>query len=112
MDKELMEKINEVLKANGKRELNPDELDQVVGGSFSYNKSTGMCVVEGVEMSGAEFSNLLYGIAGNYGFDMAVTTLYKITGFWCDEMHSANKATGNQGINEMRAVLDLFWGSL
>ncbi len=43
MDKEMMEKVNEFLKANGKRELTMDELDQVVGGSFSYNRSTGMC---------------------------------------------------------------------
>ena len=32
MDKEMMDKINEVLKAHGKRELSMDELDQVVGG--------------------------------------------------------------------------------
>ena len=33
MDKEMLAKINEVLKANGKRELSLDELDQVVGGA-------------------------------------------------------------------------------
>ena len=32
MDKDMMAKVNEVLNANGKRELSLDELDQVVGG--------------------------------------------------------------------------------
>ena len=32
MDKEIMAKINETLKANGKRELSMDELDLVCGG--------------------------------------------------------------------------------
>ena len=32
MDKEMMAKVNEVLKANGKRELSMDEVDKVVGG--------------------------------------------------------------------------------
>ena len=33
MDKEMMAKINEAMKANGKRELTMDEMGQVVGGS-------------------------------------------------------------------------------
>ena len=32
MDKEMMGKVNELLKANGKRELSLDEMDKVVGG--------------------------------------------------------------------------------
>ena len=32
MDKEMMEKVNEVLKAHGKRELSLDEMDRVTGG--------------------------------------------------------------------------------
>ena len=32
MDKEMMAKINEALKANGRRELSMDEADKVVGG--------------------------------------------------------------------------------
>ena len=32
MDKEMMAKVNEVLKANGRRELSMDEMDKVVGG--------------------------------------------------------------------------------
>ena len=32
MNKEMLDKINEVLKANGKRELSPDELEKIVGG--------------------------------------------------------------------------------
>ena len=33
MDKEMMAKVNEILKANGRRELSLDELDKVVGGA-------------------------------------------------------------------------------
>ena len=32
MDKEMMDKVNEILKKNSKRELSLDELDQVNGG--------------------------------------------------------------------------------
>ena len=32
MDQEMLSKINGVLKANGKRELSPDELEKIVGG--------------------------------------------------------------------------------
>ncbi len=37
MDKELMAKINEALKANGRRELSMDDLDKVVGGESTGN---------------------------------------------------------------------------
>ena len=37
MEKEMMDKINEVLKANGKRELSMDEMDKV---------SDGVCIME------------------------------------------------------------------
>ena len=47
MDQEMMKKVNEVLKANGRRELSMDEADQVVGGDCLYlpqrTKTTG-CV--------------------------------------------------------------------
>ena len=33
MDKEMMAKVNEFLKENGKKELNLDELDGITGGS-------------------------------------------------------------------------------
>ena len=37
MDKEMMEKVNVILKANGRQELSMEDLDKVVGGSFSYS---------------------------------------------------------------------------
>ncbi len=43
MEKEMMEKVNEILKANGRRELSMDELDKVTGGGLligPYNLST------------------------------------------------------------------------
>lgn len=41
MDKEMLDKINEVLKANGKRKLSPDELEKIVGGDKGDTGDTG-----------------------------------------------------------------------
>ena len=41
MDKELMDKMNEALKANGKRELSLDDMDKVSGGVDGVTASNG-----------------------------------------------------------------------
>jgi hypothetical protein len=46
MEKEMMEKVNEILKAKGKRELSVDELDQVVGGDQPIIYHIGQCTSE------------------------------------------------------------------
>ena len=46
MEKEMMEKVNEILKAKGKRELSMDELDQVVGGDQPIIYHIGQCTSE------------------------------------------------------------------
>ena len=38
MDKEMMSKINEVLKTNGRQELKMEDMDQVVGGISLFGK--------------------------------------------------------------------------
>ena len=50
MDQEIMAKVNEVLKAHGRRELSMDELDEVVGGK-------GDGVMNGVKYSEQEFND-------------------------------------------------------
>ena len=37
MDKEMLAKVNEILKAHGKRELTMDETDQVTGGGLKFD---------------------------------------------------------------------------
>ncbi len=49
MDKEMMDKVNEYLKANGKRELSMDELEKVAGGQDTVT-------VFGAEMDEAFFN--------------------------------------------------------
>ena len=38
MDKEMMAKVNEILRANGRRELKMEDMEQVVGGISLFGK--------------------------------------------------------------------------
>ena len=72
MDKEMMEKVNEVMKAHGKRELSMDEMDQVSGGLNGdyYNGLTEQ-----------EVCDLYYSLTECVGFDVAYQMFMKQTGY-------------------------------
>ena len=57
MDKEMMEKVNEVLKAHGKRELSLDEMDRVTGGQTC--KRDGVYYIDLIGLG--EFPLIAYG---------------------------------------------------
>ena len=85
MDKEMMAKVNEVLKTHGKRELSMDEMEQVVGGStkFSTYKRGGGYYIRSealgdVEMTLHEFGELLWGIYNNFSPDVALIWLNEV----------------------------------
>ena len=70
MDKEMLAKVNEVLKANGKRELSMDEMDKVVGG-----------YVPKTDEDKKQLAEMFYAMTDSYGFDIALDMFMKTTGY-------------------------------
>ena len=81
MDKEMKAKIDEILKANGKRELSMDELDKVVGGSYSIKPDGKISINGTTPMTRDEFNNFMYAMAGTYGIDTAVDFMKDVMGY-------------------------------
>ena len=110
MDKDLMAKGNEVLKANGRRELSLDELDKVNGGSFTYDPATGICTVNGrAPMTAAQFNDAVRNMARTYGAGAAIGWLRETTGFMGSMANHAGNETGEKADEIMGVVLDHFW---
>ena len=65
MDKEMMAKVNEVLKANGRRELSLDEMDKVSGGNV------GGITVNGIWTSEDEINEMWGQVVNAVGYDVA-----------------------------------------
>ena len=70
MDKKMMDKVNEMLKANGKRELSLDEMDKVSGGGDGgmWNELLG-----NEEKINWFVYELMAGIEENFGRDVCAT---------------------------------------
>ena len=112
MDKKMMDKINEVLKANGRRELSMEESEQVAGGSFSYNPTNDMCCVNGKMMSGDEFNTLIFNVGQNFGYTAARDTLYGLTGYMCTEMGKQFRWDDSSSDMEREGVImNRFWAN-
>ena len=71
MDKEMMAKINEALKANGRRELSMEETEQVVGGYYVPN----------TDEEKKQLIDLAYALTDSFGFDVALEMFMKTTGY-------------------------------
>ena len=72
MDKEMMAKVNEVLKKSGRRELSMDEMDKVVGGTD--------VLVNGTVKSEGEVYDLAMSMVDAFGYDIAASTFCTMTG--------------------------------
>ena len=113
MDKEMMDKINEVLKANGKRELTMEEADQVAGGTVEYNPATGMGVIDGQEVDVAAFNKYFMDAAKVFGIESAISGFQSVTGWSCSDMGSdCTGLKGAEASSKMGAILNQFWASL
>ena len=71
MDNEMMKKVNDTLKANGKRELSMDEMDKVVGGIF----------IPQTDEEKKQLIDLAYALTDSFGFDVALDMFMKTTGY-------------------------------
>ena len=72
MNKEMLDKLNELLKKNGRRELNLDEVDKVVGGYTSEMMNSLLDDPEGVRSFVYDF---IAPIEAAYGRDVVMTIL-------------------------------------
>ena len=71
MDKDMMAKINEALKANGRRELSLDDLDKVVSGIF----------IPQTDEEKKQLIDYAYALTDAFGFDVALDMFMKTTGY-------------------------------
>lgn len=102
MDNDIMEKINEVLKAHGKHELSLDDLEQVAGGK-------GDGVINGVQFSEAEFNDLWISMAKSCGYEVAVQMLMTMTGYQPPQEGPLHVWGGETDEEKMSAVLYTYW---
>ena len=107
MDGGMDQKMSEQVK----RELSREEAEQVVGGAFSYN-GDGTVTVDGKTMSRDQFHTKLVMTANRYGFETAVDTLKRTTGFTCPEMADYYDWGNLQNDKyKMETVMRRFWAS-
>ncbi len=99
----MMAKVNEVMKANGKRELSMDELDQVSGGSYAMHADGTISVNGGEPMTRAEFNNMIFAMAKQFGLNITIGYLRDGVGYDCTEMHN---------VSSIEAILDRFWRNI
>ena len=107
MDKKMMDKMNEALKANGKRELSLDEMDKVSGGGKMWE-----------EMSYNDFNDFWLSLASSVGYDSTIRLFNDATGY-VTYSDKSNTGVGGGGITtgsvnsdeeKMGVVLREFWG--
>ena len=112
MDKELMDKMNEALKANGKRELSLDEMDKVSGGNTAVSAGpTPGTVIWGEKVyTGGEFNDFWIDLTNSMGFDVAKRMFADSTGFMCPEMQQQYNFNGYlTDKDKMDCILNQFW---
>ena len=95
MNKEMMDKVNEILKKNGKRELSLDELDKVSGGIWFPEPE-----------EEASFQQMFLDITATLGFDVAHELFMETTGY----VTYAHRAFGDAtDAEKMNIVLQGYW---
>lgn len=98
MDKDMMAKINEALKANDRRELSLDELDKVVGG-----------YVPKTDEDKEQLAEMFYAMTDTYGFDVALDMFMQITGY---TTYRAGVKGGGTDRDKMGVVLNGYFTML
>ena len=113
MNKEVLEKVNEILKSNGRQALSLDEADKVAGGMVEYNPATGMGVIDGQEVEVAAFNKYFMDAAKVFGLESAISGFQSVTGWSCSDMGSdCTGLKGAEAASKMSAILNQFWASL
>ena len=108
MDKEMLGKVNEVLKAHGRQELNIDEQEQVVGGGIAKGVGPGTIYFNGDLIGEADFNAIFISLTKNVSLDVAIQVLHAETGFWDCQMRGDHVASPDP-VEEMNIILNNFW---
>jgi len=88
MDKELMDKMNEALKANGKRELSLDEMDKVSGGNQGLEYYT---LIDGSKVTETELTHSFQTLTAQIGYDAAAVMFCEMTGLSKQSIHDSSQ---------------------
>ena len=104
MDKEMMGKVNELLKANGKRELSLDEMDKVSGGAKEAPDDFRVC-----GLTQLEAGRLLQAIVDTFGIDVAVDYA---TDTWVRTRDWRTYLEASKGRNEGYYAVFMIWGKI
>lgn len=97
------------VKATGRRELNMEEADQVVGGDFCYDGE--YVYYGGIKQTPEAFTNFVYTLTDVYGLDIAIKFLVDLTGYTNSEM---GLGTGNSTMDisdrdQIGVIMHRFW---
>ena len=104
MDKEMMAKVNEAMKANGMRELSLDEMDKVSGGAKEAPDDFRVC-----GMTQLEAGSLLQAIVDYFGIDIAIDFA---TDNWVRTRDWATYLRASEGCNEGYYAVFMIWGKI
>ena len=100
MDKELMDKMNEALKVNGKRELSMDEMDKVSGGGLDY-----YTLIDGTKVTESQLTDSFRTLCGQIGYDSASIIFCQMTGL---SVGDASMYSGTD-MEKMNGLLNHFY---
>ena len=90
MNQEMMNKIDEVLKANGRQELSEDELGKVNGGDVGY-----ICSVDGRWFSEQFVLDFARNLTEQFGYNIAAEVLCEKFGYSKTEIKRARCSSGD-----------------
>ena len=100
MDKEMKAKIDEILKANSKRELSMDEMERVSGGSFPADYRVNGYTAE-------EAGGMLQAVYDQFGLDAAEAFAIEFFGVKSNDWRKYMKASAD--LNAGRYAVDMIW---
>lgn len=100
MDKEMQAKIDEILKANSRRELSLDEMDRVSGGSIPADYR-----INGY--TAAEAGGMLQAVYDSLGLDVAEAFAIEVFGVKTKDWGEYMRASA--GLNAGRYAVDMIW---
>ena len=102
MDKEMMAKIEEFVKEYSRRELNMEEIEQVVGGEL------GGLFLDGRYTPREDVYNMFLNMADIYGYNIAADVFCRMTGFATNEIAKAHRGGSSDKENMYTLITQCF----
>ena len=102
MDKEMMAKVEEFVKEYSKRELNMEEMEQVVGGEL------GGLFLNGKFVDKETVYDLYLNMTDIFGFEIAADVFCQATGFSTNEIAKAHRGGSSDKENMYTLITQCF----